>query len=624
LNRTRTRASIGAASLAAVVFAAGCQPTTPTFTTKAVVAPPVGTAPTPTVTNVGFTGARVTATLSWARAMTAQDVSQSSPVVVDNGGSPFVVAGDLGGNLRAFDLRTGTPRGGFGNTGYEVKAPLSSDGANVYVPVAQDGKDRTPQVKKFNANGGLVWQTNAGIRTPAPGVGFLLGGVSLASTSTGWRGFVPSSGHWFYGLDAANGATKWAFRNAESTMSTIALADVYGIGTPQVIVSNDRGAEFSNSLVGGHLRILTANGSQICTDVQPVRGRAYANSGYNNSSPIVAQISGNPLIVFGSTGPVQYGNGGNQMVAYNNDCTLRWASAPMAAQAEPSPSFADVLGTGVPQVVAMVGAGSAGARYPRVYVFDAATGKTLWDTGTSLSRYGGALAYPQSMQIVTADVDNDGYQDLFVPGTQLVVISGKTRQVLAELPIAGAIQNTPVLSSEPGGGVRVTIAGYSGNNGSGGRGSMVRSFVIDGAKLGDRGWRSFGNGPRLTGLSGTLKGKPYDQLLENQQLASGQVLTSRSGRYKLTMQTDGNLVVTNSSAQVLWATHTSGSGAVASLNAAGTLEVRRNGKVLWSSGKTSDGISRLTMQNDGRIVVTSAIVANITERTAATARIWGS
>ena len=85
-------------------------------------------------------------TQSWSQQITAgQAVSTSSPVLVDNGGDPFVVAAEVTGRLRAFDLDNGAPRSGWSSasTGFEpTRAPLSSDGSNVYVPVAQDGHTR--------------------------------------------------------------------------------------------------------------------------------------------------------------------------------------------------------------------------------------------------------------------------------------------------------------------------------------------------------------------------------------------------------------------------------------------------------------------------------------------------
>ncbi|MBX3286893.1 MAG: hypothetical protein KF703_16210, partial [Actinobacteria bacterium] len=416
-------------------------------------------------------------TLSWSRQVTdGADISTASPVVVDNGGDPIVVTGDLGGWLRAYRLRDGTPVPGWErvNAGYEVKAPLSTDGTHVYVPVAQDYKDNVPKFNKYDARGRLVWST-AQVKPQPPGVGFLLAGMPLAKVKGRWKAIGASSGHWIYQFDAGDGRLEWAFRNADSTMATPILADVYGAGVPQVITSNDKTAEFPTEKNGGHIRIFTIDGRQLCSADQPVEGSTHAYSGYNNSSPALAEVDGRPLVVFGSTGPVQHGAGGNQLVAYDHQCKLRWASAPLVDQVQASPTFADVLGRGTPQVLEVVGVRDAPDRvYPRVYVLDASTGKVLVDSGTSLAAYAGEIAYPPGISIATADVDGDGVQDLFVPASDLLVLDGRTLAVKGQLEIDGALQNTPVITAEPGGGLRVTFAGYQGNPGPFAHGSLIR------------------------------------------------------------------------------------------------------------------------------------------------------
>ena len=585
----------------------------------AVLAWTVGTAPAPGAQEApdAPVGAAATISTLWTRTVSDRAVSTSSPVLVDNGGTPLVAVADTGGNVRAYRLSDGSPVSGWGSVsvGFGVRAPLSSDGTNVYVPVAQDGKARYPRYRKFSPSGQLLWDSNPSLRLPSSG-GFLLSGLSLARVDGAWRGVGGSSGHWIHGVDASNGAERWRFRNADSTMATPALADLYGAGRPQVITSNDTTAEFPWDRHGGILRILTADGDQICSATQLVSGSTYASSGYNNSSPVVAEVGGRPLIVFGSTGPRQSGAGGNQVVAYDEACRLKWASPALAAQVQPSPTLADVRGTGGLQVVQVVGVRDGANTYPRVYVLDAATGAVVDDTGSSLRGDGASLAYPPSVQVTTADVDGDGAQDLFVPAKQgrYLILDGTTLEVMARIPTNMAVQNTPVLSQEAGG-VRVTMAGY---NAAGG---IVSSYLVHGAQLGERGWSTFGGNAQRTGLQGGTSG-PRDQLLEGHGLPSGGVLRARAGGATATMQTDGNFVLRRGDGSVRWQTRTSVAGSTLLLRADGQLVVRSpGGATLWSSGARGFGTERLVLGTDG-LLRTYTGYWTATRRLTTTQTVW--
>ncbi len=554
-------------------------------------------------------------------------IAESSPVVVANGGNPFVAVGANNGALRAFDLDSGTPVPGWGavNAGAgaanrpQVRAPLSSDGRSVYVPVAVDGKDKYPLFRKYSASGAVQWSSNPATVIPASG-GFLLSGLSIASIGGKIRGFGGSSGHWIFAVDGARGGKLWGARNADSTMATPALADLYGAGRPQVIVSSDTTAEFTGDRNGGIFRIFTDTGYQICSATQLVSGKAYASSGYNNSSPAVAEIGGQPLIVFGSTGPKQYGTGGNQLVAYDSSCRLKWATVDLGGRANTSPTFADVLGTGHPQIIELVSVSYSGGKYPRILVIDPSNGRVIANTGGALSPYGAtSIAYTQGTSIATADFNADGAQDMVVPAKQgkFVVLNGRTRAVMATIPTDIVVQNTPVITQEPTG-LRVTIAGY---NGLGGR---VSSYTTPSGKLGTNAWPKFGNNAGLTGLQGRLAG-PYDQLLEYSTLPAGRTIRSSKGGYFAAMQKDGNFVVYTAAGRPRWWTKTRTPGSRLVVRGDGRLQVTApDGIVKWQSSAVGKGVERLELGNDGRLRVFSGVPSGATRLLTVTSTVWAT
>lgn len=540
-------------------------------------------------------------TQSWSQQITAgQAVSTSSPVLVDNGGDPFVVAAEVTGRLRAFDLDNGAPRWGWSSasTGFEpTRAPLSSDGSNVYVPVAQDGHTRYPRYLKFDAAGRREWDSNP--TTNLQGAGFMLSGMTLARVGGQWQGFAGSSSMQVHSVNAATGAQNWGFFNADSTMATPAVADLYGIGTPQVVFSSDTSASgVPGDRNGGILRVLTADGKQVCSATQFANGDTYRVSGYNNSTPAIAQVDGRPVIAFGSTGPVQFGGGANQVLGYDAACRPLWASPALAGHVDTAVSFADLTGGGRPSVLAVVGVADGGTTYPRVYALDPSTGAIQRDSGTSLRSYGALIAFTTGTSITTADVDGDGGQDLFVPARQggLVVLDGSTFGVITTIPTDVVLQNTPIVTATPTG-VRVTVAGYNG------LGSRVSSYVSNTGSLGQRGWHHFGSNPQLTGVLGSVSG-PQRDLLEGQTLAGGGSLAHAGAT--LVMQTDGNLVARAPGGAVRWASGTNVPGSRMVLGVDGDIEIWSPGNVrLWRSGVGLGGVERLVLDADGSFRVVS-------------------
>jgi hypothetical protein len=94
----------------------------------------------------------------------------------------------------------------------------------------------------------------------------------------------------------------------------------------------------------------------------------------------------------------------------------------------------------------------------------------------------------------------------------------------------------------------------------------------------------------------------------NQLLFPGQVLASPDGKYTLSIESSGNLVLRNSTAQVIWATNTAGTGAERLImQSDGNLVLyRRNTSVVWTTNTSNrtGSESRLRLGSDGSLAVT--------------------
>ena len=90
-----------------------------------------------------------------------------------------------------------------------------------------------------------------------------------------------------------------------------------------------------------------------------------------------------------------------------------------------------------------------------------------------------------------------------------------------------------------------------------------------------------------------------------QQLPSGSRLISADLRYNLTMQGDGNLVLTDQAGRSIWSTGSYGNpGSSLRMQNDGNLVVYNpSGRVLWSTGTYGNSGSSLVVQNDRNLVV---------------------
>ncbi|MEJ2851885.1 MULTISPECIES: hypothetical protein [unclassified Saccharothrix] len=96
-----------------------------------------------------------------------------------------------------------------------------------------------------------------------------------------------------------------------------------------------------------------------------------------------------------------------------------------------------------------------------------------------------------------------------------------------------------------------------------------------------------------------------DRVVRGEKLTAGQYRTSRDGRFRLVMQSDGNLVLYTATGEALWHTHTNGSGAThAVLQHDGNFVLyTADGVAKWHTNTWNTTCDRLVVQNDSNVVL---------------------
>jgi hypothetical protein len=432
-------------------------------------------------------------------------IARSSPTVADLDGQPSVVVGDRRGYVYAFHLHstsmTPTSVAGFPTTNESgpIDSPPSiqpsGGGSSIIVGSGDDADPRTGGYTAYSAGGHQLWFTR--VVNPSSDTapdGGVQAGITLGTLQGGAGAVAGSLGQVSYALDAANGRplTGWPFFNSDSTHSTAALADLYGTGQNQIIVGGDqsagvgRGQRYTD---GGHLRILSAQGQQIC--------RADTDQVVDSSPAVGGILAGGKTGIVVGTGSYFSGAPDTDTVkAYDGDCQLQWSTR-VDGSTFSSPALSDVLGNGSLQVV------EGTDRYPAdagsVWVLDPENGRTLWRTAVDARIIG---------SVVTADLTGEGYDDVIAPTTAgAVVLDGRTGQQVADLSPDLGLQNSPLVTDDPGGAAGITLAGYtaSGTTDPAGVG-RIDHYQITGSNgalaVGAGSWPMFHRNPQLTGNAG--------------------------------------------------------------------------------------------------------------------------
>ncbi len=488
-SRRPVRACAGA--VAVLVIAAG--------SAMVVVAPSASarTAPSASLSQSSFK-------LKWSTGAlpdSGQPIALSSPVPADLGGREAVVVGDRRGLLYAYNLATGTSTPGWPTTNESgpidsTPSVLDADSATPTVIVGS-GNDADPVSGGYSAygsNGREQWFTPV-VNPPSdayPLVG-VQAGVSIGNLQGGGDDAVAGSlGEVSYALKATNGSplTGWPFFNSDSTHSTAALADLYGTGQQEIIVGGDqtagfgRGQSYTN---GGHLRILTAQGNQIC--------RADTNQVVDSSPAVGGFLGGGATGIVVGTGDYFGGvSDTDTLLAYNNHCQLQWSDK-LDGSTYSSPALSDVLGNGSLQVIE--GTDQGPGRSGSVWVLNSVTGRTIWKKA-GIGRVIGS--------VVTANLGH-GYDDVIVPTVNgAYVLNGTNGAQIALLSPTLGLQNSPLVTEDPNGTIGITLAGYTFSGASPAGVGQIDHYEITGssgaAAVGAGSWPMFHHDAQLTGNAG--------------------------------------------------------------------------------------------------------------------------
>ena len=433
-----------------------------------------------------------------------QPIALSSPIVANLDGQPSVVVGDRNDRVYAYHLQSVSPGQSVagwpttnGSGPIDSTPSIASSGGfpSVLIGSGNDADPAPGGYQAFGPSGAQLWFTPV-VNPPTDNVPVsgVQAGLTIGALQGGPDAVAGSLGQVSYALDARTGGplTGWPFFNSDSTHSTAALADLYGTRQSQIIVGGDqtagqgRGQHYTN---GGHLRILSAQGNQIC--------RADTNQVVDSSPAVGGILSGGRTgIVVGTGGFFPGVSDTNTIKAYDGLCQLQWSTS-VDGSTFSSPALSDVLGNGSLQVVEGTdqGAGASGS----VWVLNAATGQKVWEAA-NIGRVIGS--------VVTADLTGGGYDDVLVPTINGVrIFDGRSGTEIAALSPDLGLQNSPLVTQDPNGTVGITLAGYVA---SGGLGSpavgRIDHFEIGGSNgaeaIGGSAWPMFHHDPQLTGNAG--------------------------------------------------------------------------------------------------------------------------
>lgn len=329
----------------------------------------------------------------------------------------------------------------------------------------------------------------------------------------------------------------------------------------------------------------------------------------NGQFRLVMQSDGN-LVEYNASGdPVwsagTYGTGSaNTLVMQSDGNLVMYTSGGKAVWSS------STFGTGASNTLVLQNDGNL--------VMYTAAGKAVWSTGTYWASTTGAVLYARQMlhvgQMLTfPNGTGAGSYSLVMQGDGNLVeyangahsIGGTTYTLSSQAvwdsgTYGTGSNNTAVLQSD-GNFVIYTAAGKavwdSGTYGTGGSNHLYLTGdgnIVMGTVAGTNVWQS-----------GT--GNAESTLFTGEVLQAGHSITSASGGYTLTMQTDGNLVLYTSSGKAVWdsaASYGSGSQDTLVMQPDGNLVIyTAAGKAVWNAGTYGTGATAMTVGSNGVVTV---------------------
>lgn len=424
---------------------------------------------------------------------TGSTVLGSSPALAEFSTGPAVVFGDQAGKVWALNLANGGVEPGWPATSIDhgpIDGPVSVHQSTVYVPVGDWLASHTGGYQAINQSGQTIWSY-----TP-PQQGNNEGGPegAIAGLTVGDYGgtegvFGGSLGEIADAFNASNGQMLNGFPwfQGDTVGGAAALADLYGDGTQDIVLggASTAGIAYGVQYVnGGHVRILSTSGQQLCN--------------YNTEQPVMTApavgnfLSGGRTGIVATTDTYWTGQGGdNQVMGFNTTCNPQW-SVTMPGIPDGSPAVIDALGNGGLQIAVTEHNSSSTAG--STYLLNGANGSTIWSTPA----LGAPVGAPVSVDL------GGGYQDVVVTGTGgIQILDGQNGQVLWQeseqngvLPL---MQNSALVTDDGNGTVGITVAGYNLSPND----TLVVHFEVqgsNGALVNEAGgWPEFHHDAQLTG-----------------------------------------------------------------------------------------------------------------------------